>query len=101
MSQVYVTPDLKKLREFQRYLYKTGKSLDYDPKLEVNVGDLVLAMSSADKYWYRAIITKVETDGVTFRCPDFGFTETVSMLYVRQINSRLAVHFRNYEFLGK
>ena len=74
--EIYVTPDLKDLKRFQGYVYSTGASLDYDPAFTVNKGDMVLAKSFKDRYWYRAFIHELtEDDQATFYCPDFGFRQ--------------------------
>jgi len=98
-TELYVTPNLKTLRDFQRYLYKTGSSLDYDPMFLPGLGDVVLARSRSDKYWYRALITDMEKL-VTFWCPDFGFTESVEMKDIRAVNRRLAPYFKKNPFLA-
>ena len=44
-TEVYVTPSLKILKNFQRYMYKTGSSLVFDPMFSPGIGDMVLARS--------------------------------------------------------
>ena len=87
-----------------RYLYKTGQSLEYDPDFVARAGDLVLARAS-DGYWYRAVVA--DSDNllavnviVTVTCPDFGFSETVSLENIREINVSGTAAFSNNKFLG-
>ena len=87
-----------------RYLYKTGQSLEYNPDFVARAGDLVLARAS-DGYWYRAVVADSDnllavTVTVTVTCPDFGFSETVSLENIREINVSGVAAFSNNKFLG-
>ena len=85
-----------------RYLYKTGQSLEYNPDFVARAGDLVLARAS-DGYWYRAVVADSAnpvTVTVTVTCPDFGFSETVSLENIREINVSGVAAFSNNKFLG-
>ena len=85
-----------------RYLYKTGQSLEYNPDFVARAGDLVLARAS-DGYWYRAVVANsanLLAVTVTVTCPDFGFSETVSLENIREINVSGTAAFSNNKFLG-
>ena len=56
--------------------------------------------SRSDKYWYRALVTDI-SERVTFWCPDFGFSESVYMKDLREINKRLAPFIKKNSYLGK
>jgi len=98
-TEVYVTPSLKILKNFQRYMYKTGSSLDFDPMFSPGIGEMVLARSRSDKYWYRALVTDI-SERVTFWCPDFGFSESVYLKDLREINKRLAPFIKKNSYLA-
>ena len=86
-----------------RYLYKTGQSLEYNPDFVARAGDLVLARAS-DGYWYRAVVADSDNllaATVTVTCPDFGFSEIVSLENIREINASGTAAFSNNKFLGR
>ena len=63
-------------------------------------GDMVLARSVKDGYWYRALVTHLKDDIFSFWCPDFGFSETVPRCHVREINQRISSTFTQTQFLA-
>jgi len=96
--EVYLCPDQRELERLQTHLFSTGQSLVFDPNYCPMVSSMVLACSPDDKYWYRALVEKVQPGGALVFCPDFGFRTSVTFREIRAINEKLA--FAKQKFLS-